>query len=42
MKRSGWTQWSEAGLRAHGASIMALAEAEELTAHADSVRVRLQ
>lgn len=41
MKRSGWTQWSEAGLRAHGGTIMALAEAEELAAHAQSVRVRV-
>lgn len=41
MKRSGWTQWNEAGLKAYGSAIVDLAEAEELSAHADSVRVRL-
>jgi len=41
MKRTTWLQCPEAGLRAIGPAARALAEAEGLFAHAESVRVRL-
>lgn len=40
MKRCAFTEWTERGLQAHGEAIVALAECEELIAHADSVRIR--
>lgn len=41
MKRTGWMQWTPEGVAGLGDAIVSLAESEELTAHADSIRVRM-